>query len=551
MFEGITSLWKYSRGFRLRIFITIILSCLGVLFSLLFVETTKQLLDNISSGIVLTFASAVLFLIGFKFFQLLCEQGEIYLRNTNRVKLENELEYQLFCILTESSVYTDKNLHSGDSIYRLSSDVGIVAEGISYTIPTLIYSCVQLLATWIYLMSMQPGLTIFLGMIGPLIVVATYYYTRILTPISKDVRKNGSEVNQYFQEHIQHRELISILEQHQFVQLRAKNIQNRFLASLLKKIKITVGADSITEIGFALSYLSILIWGIYSIPRGYMTYGVFVVFLQLVGQLQRPVFLFKDQYPSFIAALASTERIQEISNLSKDCATSSLLMGDNLGIRLENVSYKYPNSNKCVFNDFSWEFRPGSVTAIMGETGVGKSTLVKLLLGLLNPNSGKIKIYKNDNTTPELVSNKTRCNFIYVPQGNNLISGSIRYNLQLGKPEASDEEMIRALWISAAEFVYSQLPEGLDTVIGEFGFSLSEGQAQRISIARSLLKSGPILIFDEPTSALDCETEQIFYERLSSSCIGKTIIVITHRNNTSCYFQNVLTLEPIRNNKQQ
>ena len=547
--SDLTCLWQYSKGFRLRILTTIILSCFGVMFSLLFVETIKRLLDDISNEIVFSFVSAILYLIGFKGGQIICEQCEIFLRSSNRVRLENHLEYNLFCKLTNSPVYHTTNFHSGDSIYRLSSDAGIVAEGISYTLPMLIYSVVQLFATWIYLMTMQPGLTVLLVLIGPIIILATYYYTKILSPVSKTVRKHGSEVNQYLQEHIQHKELIAILEQHKFVQDSAKAIQNRFIGSLLKKIRITVGADSITEIGFAISYLSIFIWGIYSIPDGLMTYGTFVVFLQLVGQLQRPVFMFKDQYPSFISALASTERVQEIFNLPEDFSISKKILNGELGVCFENVSFAYPNNQTQVLEQFNWDFKPCSITAIMGETGVGKSTLVKLLLGLLYPDKGTIKIYSTENDRTESVSNDTRCNFIYVPQGNNLLSGSIRYNLQLGNPNASDEEMRHALWVAAGDFVYTQLPEGLDTVIGERGFSLSEGQSQRISIARGLLKSGSVLILDEPTSALDKETEKTFYNRLFTSCKGKTIIIITHRDNETSYFNDILTLKPIRNNK--
>lgn len=548
MASSLTCLWQYSKGFRLRILTTIILSCIGVMFSLLFVETTKRLLDDISNGIVFSFVSAILYLIGFKGGQIICEQSEIYLRSSNRIRLENRLEYNLFCKLTNSAVYSAINFHSGDSIYRLSSDAGIVAEGVSYTLPMLIYSVVQLLATWIYLMTMQPGLSVFLVLIGPIIIFATYYYTRILSPVSKIVRKHGSEVNQYLQEHIQHKELIAILEQHKFVQDSAKKIQNRFIASLLKKTKITVGADSITEIGFAISYLSIFIWGIYSIPNGLMTYGTFVVFLQLVGQLQRPVFMFKDQYPSFISALASSERVQDIYNLPEDYSKSKKLLKGELGVCFENVSFAYPNNPKQILEQFNWDFKPCSITAIMGETGVGKSTLVKLLLGLIKPDNGTIKIYSTENDKLETVCNNTRCNFIFVPQGNSLISGSIRYNLQLGNPNASDEEMRHALWVAVGDFVYRQLPEGLDTVIGERGFSLSEGQSQRISIARGLLKSGSILILDEPTSALDKETEKTFYKRLFASCKGKTIIIITHRDNTTSYFHDILILKTIRDN---
>lgn len=286
--KSIKYLWIYSKGLRGRILCSIILSCLSVAFSILFVETTNYYLDFISSGKQFSLEIAILLLIGFKIFQLICEQSEIYIRNSNRIKLENRLEYIMFCKLMESSQYYGKYLHSGDSIYRLSSDAGIVAEGIAYNIPILIYAFVQLIGTWSYLMVMQPVLTIIIGAITPLMVIATYYYTRILDAISREVRKNGSAVNEYFQEHIQHSELISVLEQHQFVQSTAKRIQKKFLESLLKRIRVTVTADSFAEIGFAISYLVVFIWGLYAIPREFSSYGTLIVFLQLIGQLQRP-----------------------------------------------------------------------------------------------------------------------------------------------------------------------------------------------------------------------------------------------------------------------
>ena len=170
----------------------------------------------------------------------------------------------------------------------LSSDVGIVAESMIYTFPILVYSVIQLIATWGYLMTMQPILTIFIGLISPIIIFAGYYYTRLLVPISRNVRLEGSRVNKYIQEHLQHHELISIMQQNKYVQTQVAKLQDSFFKVLKSKIRLTIGTDSLTEIGFALSYLTVFIWGINGLSNKTISYGDFLVFIQLVGQLQRP-----------------------------------------------------------------------------------------------------------------------------------------------------------------------------------------------------------------------------------------------------------------------
>ncbi|MCM1078265.1 MAG: ABC transporter ATP-binding protein/permease [Bacteroidales bacterium] len=524
-------LWKFSDGYRYLILFTTLLSCVGVVCSLFFVELTKVFLDRAVSHESLKMSIVVCSLIGFKTTQLLCEQYETYLRTITRSKLEILLEYKMFCSLNESKVYGTR-FHTGDSVYRLSGDVGIVAEGLAFTLPLLIYSIVQLIATWTYLMTMQPFLTIVIGSISPIIIIATYYYTKLLIPVSFNIREAGSKVNQYIQEHLQFHELIVSLGQIKFVQDNVSKLQSNFFQLLRKRIRLNIGADTITEFGFAAGYLCVFIWGIDGIVKKSISYGEFIVFIQLVSQLQRPVFLVKDQYPSFVSSLASVKRLMEIANLPKDDIAPDANLGSRIGLRFFNVSFRYSLDRKLVLKDFNYNFCPGSVTAIVGETGAGKSTIIKLALGLIYPSNGKILFYKQSGET-KMANNATRCNCIYVPQGNNLLSGTIRYNLQLGNPMATDKEMKQALYTAAADFVFDELPDGIDTIVGERGFSLSEGQSQRIAIARGLLRKGSIVLLDEPTSALDNQTENTFLYRIITSNAKKTIIIVTHKDISS------------------
>ena len=284
------------------------------------------------------------------------------------------------------------------------------------------------------------------------------------------------------------------------------------------------------QAGFAFGYLTAFAWGIYGLDAGTVTFGTLTAFLQLVSQVQRPVVELSRQMPSFISALTSVERIDELSSLPLEEQGSPVFLEDMAGVSLENVSFAYPDSEREVIKHFSHNFKPGSLTAVLGETGSGKSTLVRLMLALLQPAEGSIALYGGNHSV--LASPLTRCNFVYVPQGNSLVSGSLRDNLSLGNPSATDSQMWEALHTAAADFA-RQLPQGLDTLCGEMGAGFSEGQAQRIAIARGLLRPGSIVLLDEPTSSLDADTEQVLLERLQRSIQGKTLIIITHQEKTA------------------
>jgi ABC-type multidrug transport system fused ATPase/permease subunit len=283
------------------------------------------------------------------------------------------------------------------------------------------------------------------------------------------------------------------------------------------------------QFGFSAGYAAAFLWGVFGIMNGSATFGMMTAFLQLVGQIQRPIMNLSNQISPLINSITSAERLDEIDTLPSEDKGPQVRLGSNVGVCFKGVTYAYPDSERTILDGFSYDFKPGTTTALTGQTGIGKSTVMRLILALLNPDKGKITMYDGERTVE--ASPSSRCNVVYVPQGNTLMSGTVRDNLLLGNPSATDEHLKAALYNAVAEFVYD-LPDGLDTYCGEKGAGLSEGQAQRICIARSLLKEGSVLLLDEPTSALDPQTEEELIVRLKRSMSGRTVIVVTHRDLT-------------------
>ena len=432
-----------------------------------------------------------------------------------------------------------ENFHTGETLNRVMEDVRVVAESITRAIPEIVIATFQFTAAFIFLFSLEPGLAwVIPGIMTAALIISKSYITR-MRRLTKDIRSTEGNMQAMMQESLQHRLVIHTLERTPYISDTLAGKQETLRGQVLNKTSYSILARALIQIGFSAGYAAAFLWGIFGIKSGAATFGMMTAFLQLVGQLQRPIMNLSRQISPLINSLTSSERLNEIETLPVETNGEPQKFSGSVGVRFENVEYGYPDSERRIIDNFTHNFRPGSTTALIGETGAGKSTLMRLMLSLLSPNKGIVKMY--DERQECEISAQTRCNIVYVPQGNTLMSGTIRENLLLGNPDASEDEMKEALYLAAADFV-SQLPEGLETLCGERGAGLSEGQAQRIAIARSLLRKGGLLLLDEPTSALDAETEETLLKRLMAKLDNRTMIIVTHREATASLCNEVVKI---------
>lgn len=528
--EGARWLWNISQGYRTPILASIFVGTTRIGVSLTFVWLCKHLIDiatrqsdgNITIGLV-TMAGCIVL-------QLLLSSLVSRLYAHTEISLRNRLRQNLFEHILKSHWSGRETFHSGDMLNRMEEDVRTVTDLLAGSIPSAGITLFQLAGAALFLFCLDHRMAVVILLIMPLALLFSKLYMKRMRHLTREIRATDSRLQSHLQENLQHRTLISTLEYTSMAADMISTLQSGLKRLVMRRNSFSIFSGLMVQAGFALGYLTAFAWGIYGLDTGTVTFGTLTAFLQLVAQVQRPVVELARQIPAFISALTSVERIDELTSLPLEEQGEPLILKGKVGIRLENVTFAYPDGKRKVIEHFTHDFEPGSLTAVLGETGSGKSTMVRLMLALLRPDGGNITLYDERQSLP--ASPLTRRNFVYVPQGNTLVSGTLRDNLLLGNPEATDAQMWKALHMAAADFVH-ELPQGLDTPCGEMGTGLSEGQAQRIAIARGLLRPGNIVLLDEPTSSLDSDTEQTLLERLSHTIQGKTLIIITHQMQTA------------------
>ena len=464
-----------------------------------------------------------------------------YIESKAEIKIANSLRQREFDKLMHLKSDYRKHWHSGDLVNRMQSDVSAVASSIGRVIPNLTGAVLKFSAAFAYMLVLEARLAWLLVLVIPVGVFGGRFVLRRTRALTLAVREGDGKVQSHVQESVQHLPVIQGLEYGANSSSELEMIQDDFYSKIMRRTRFSIVARILTALAFSLGYAIAFLWGVRGIWLGSVSFGLMTAFLQLVGQIQRPLLEMSEQLPSLFHCSASIDRLMEIEAMPGEEEGEALMMDGIAGVRLENLSFHYPDGEEMIFDDFSHDFKPGSRTAVIGETGIGKSTLIKLLMSLLQADSGKITLYDLKGNCAE-ASSRTRCNMVYVPQGNTLFSGSIRENLLMGKPDADESQMREALHRAAADFV-DRMPEGLDSQCFEAGGGLSEGQAQRIAIARALLRPGSILLLDEFSSALDPETEELLLERLNDGSSDKTMIFITHRERVADYCDSILRLD--------
>ncbi len=491
-----------------------------------------------------------------------------YFQSRISVNMANDLRLRLFDRLLHLKGGYLRKYHSGDMLNRLQVDVSSIASTFCSSVPDLFWAVLQFLAAFAYLLVIDARLAWILVLIIPLAVFGGRYVMFKVRKLTLDIRRSDSEIQSHIQESVQHLTLLQTLEYAGNSSDSLAELQEDNYGKNMRRAKFSVVAHTLVAFSFTVGYAVAFLWGAFGIAAGTVTYGVMTAILQLVGQVQRPLVQAGDRLPSLFHCTASIDRLEEIGSLPREDAGGRHFLEGTAGIRLDRLSFRYPDGSSDVISDLSFDFRPGSKTAVVGPTGIGKSTLIRLMLSLLSPTGGSISIYSATEpaSVPESdsesaresgsassrtvsgsaqtlipVSEATRCNLVYVPQGNTLFSGTVRENLQMGDPHATEARMAEVLHTAAADFVL-ELPKGLDTPCFEQGGGLSEGQAQRIAIARALLRPGSILLLDEFSSALDGDTEDLLLSRLTSALPGRTMIFITHRDRVIDYCDSVLRL---------
>ena len=518
-----------SRGIRLNILVRIMAGLLQTVLALCVVWLSKRLIDDVAmTGTMSEMAIQALLIAAAVVAGVSIRQLNQYLANKAFIKKVAELRLAIFSQLFNRRLFEANDIHSGDVTSRMAKDIDAVSETLAVQLPQVVVMTIQLVGAFLLMRWFDSRLAWALILITPLAIIIGKYISHRLKRITLSIREDESRIMARIQESVELNVVLRALQGERWMQDRVEELQDRQTANYIRRSRFMVFSRFALGCTFGLGYMLAFVWGAYGLRTGAITFGVMTSFLQLVGQIQQPILSLLGAFPSIIYSTASIDRLKEMEHgeEKQSCDGEDITTRTLLGIRMDNVTFRYAKGDREVMSNFSHDFRPGTKTAILGTTGAGKTTLFRLILNFIQPDSGEVTFYGNGFS--HAADKSMRKNVVFVPQGNTLISGTIRNNLLMAKPDASDEELHTALHTSCADFVFD-LPQGIDTVLSEHGGGLSEGQAQRIAIARGLLRPGAVFLLDEISSALDEDTERELFSRLFAARPSTTILLITHR----------------------
>lgn len=532
-------LFSLSRCYKKEIFAVTVLSVIGTVFSLTTSLCLKYVIDIVTGAlnqsILLVALAAVAMLLG----SILLSAITSRITTKVNVKIQNELQLQVYGTIFNAQWESLREYRKGDLINRINSDASLIASGAVSWWPTVITFAAKFIYTFVLIVMNDPIMAAIALMSAPVSALLSRFMIRKMHNHSLKVKELSADIMSYQEDSFQNLQYIKSFGISDVINKRLIKKQQEYKEESLNYNKVTVLMNIIMGlVGITVTFVSYA-WGIYRLWEGFITYGTMVMFLQLTLTLSNSFNSILSVIPTTINLGTSAARIISLENLPEEKSTPTAeekkFINSNfksgVSINCSNLSFSYSDKpSERVLKNAGFSAGIGETIAIIGGSGIGKTTFFRLLLGLLEPTEGEITFKGNNNETIK-AGPSTRELIAYVPQGNTIISGTVAENLRLIKKDATDEEIITALKLSCAYDFVSKLPQGINSKIGESGNGFSEGQIQRISIARALIKDAPVLLFDEVTSALDEETEGRLLHNIKTHFKNKTIIFVTHKLN--------------------
>lgn len=521
-------LWKNSRQSRLLILMLTVLSVVYSLLQLRFVSASKEVIDIATGAMLGSLRTACIVLVLLLAVQLAMQIGINFINVHACSRFEIALKRHVFKILMDKQYLDVAKYHSGELLNRLNSDVSTIVNGVIGIIPSAALFITSIVGGFVMLWSIDSTLALIILAVGPLVGIGARLYSSKYKLLHKKCQEADGETKGFMLEILQNLLVVKSFCNEERVLDRSEELQRRSYRLKVIRVCISVVANVGMFIIFNAGYYFALAYGAYRLASGMLSYGDVTAILQLVNKIQTPFKSVSSLVPQAFAVTASAERLIDFENLPDEEETGDILPDGVYDMMQEivydNVTFRY--SEDSVVSGINMRIKKGGCVVIAGESGAGKSTAIKLLLGILKPESGRIYISCGDRNIE--IGKRTRSLFSYVPQGNLILSGTIRENICFAKPNAAEAEIIHAAKVAQIWDFICTLDEGLDTRLGEKGLGLSEGQVQRLSIARALLHDAPILLLDESTSALDSETEHALLEAVRSMT-DKTCIIVSHK----------------------
>lgn len=526
----------YLKALTFIFLFNIILSLCGVGM----VIASKELIDAAVIGFWENVIKAGVALAGIILLQIVLKAVVSMLSVKTTQTMSNQLREKMFLQLSEVCWADFTKYHSGDIVTRLTNDVGIIVEGMVEDLPEIISLGIGLLASFITLFIFDPFLAFFALFLVPVAVLISHFIGKRFMDLHMKAKDAESRYRSFLQESIERMLIIKTFCREKSSAEKLGKLQEESRRLLIRSNQSMISAGSLVTGGYWFSYFFVFGWGAMRLAEGSTTFGTFTAFIQLVGQIQQPFMGLAQSLPQLFSMASSAKRLMELEDLKKEEKGTSDTGYNLKGINFDNITFGYEDG-KPVLNSITARIHAGEMIGLIGASGEGKTTLIHLLMSLYQPDKGTIYL-NNSHDKYYKATSSIRSMISYVPQGNTLFSGTLHDNLKIGAPDASEEELIDVLkGIDAWDFV-GNLPDGLNTTIGERGQGLSEGQAQRIAIARALIRKAPILLLDEATSALDVEAEKRVLKYIVIQNPRRTCIIITHRASMLEYCDRVWNL---------